>query len=185
MDMKIHIIYDDRRSEKYPLFIKEFQEQGITGYEVFPAIIESKKSVIENINASHKALIRMAKEKKMPYICIAEDDLMFPAPGAWQYFLDNIPETYDLYVASTYLFPISMNLLTGFHLYICNEKFYDRFLEASDTEHIDNAVCDLKGDYKICYPFAALQRPGWSSNSLTDVNYQIGTGIKPEDIFQG
>lgn len=183
--MKLYILHDDRRPEKTPLLLKELQEQGIDDYELFPAIIDPTKNAIQSINMGHKALIRMAKEKKMPYICIGEDDLMFTASGAWKYFLDNIPETYDLYVASTYLFPISMNLLTGFHLYICHEKFYDRYLEASDTEHIDNAVCDLKGDYKICYPFAALQRPGWSSNSKTDVNYQAGTGIAEKDIYRG
>lgn len=180
--MKLYIIYDDRRFEKYPLLIKELEEQGITDYELIPAIID-KRSVVESINAGHKALVRMAKEKKMPYIAIAEDDLMFTAKGAWQYFLDNIPETYDVYVAATYLMPLEMNLLTGFHLYIVHEKFYDKFLSVKDDEHIDNAVCDLKGDYKICYPFPALQRAGFSSNSKVEVNYN--NLIKEKDIYRG
>lgn len=185
MDIKLYILHDDRRMEKYPLLMNELIQQGITKYEIVPAILDPKKNVIESINAGHKAIIRKAKENKLPFICVAEDDLMFTAPDAWQFFLKNIPETYDLYVASTYLFPIEANKLTGFHLYICHEKFYDKFLSASDTEHIDNAVCDLRGDYKICYPFPCLQRPGWSSNSKVEVNYQIGTGVTEKDIYRG
>ncbi len=182
---RLHILWDDRRQEKYPLLMGELIQQGITDYELVPAIIDPKKNVIESINAGHKSIIRRAKENKLPFVVVGEDDLMFTAPNSWQYFINNIPETYDLYLASTYLLPVTLNLLTGFHLFICHEKFYDRFLSASDTEHIDNAVCDLKGDYKICYPFACLQRPSWSSNSKSEVNYNTGCGLTEQDIYRG
>lgn len=185
MDVKLHIIYDDRRSEKYPLLLEQLIEQGITSYELYPAIID-KRTVVESINAGHKALVRMAKENKMPFIAIGEDDLMFTAPDAWQYFLNNMPKDFSVYVAATYIVPVSNNKLVGFHCYVVNSSFYDQFLSVPDNEHIDTAICNLNSNHKICYPFAALQRPGFSANNPGDtVNYNTGCGITEKDIYRG
>ena len=179
--MKLNLILDSRRVEKYEPLIKELAAQNITDYEIWPCVIMN--DVPQSINASHKMIVRDAKEKGLPEVCLAEDDVFFPAADGWQHFLRNkpSPEDYDIYVAATYCIPISNNILCGFHLYCVSAKFYNAFLSIPDKEHIDTAANDLKGVWKFCYPFAALQRPGFSANNMSIVNYNAI--FQPEDIY--
>lgn len=177
--MKLSIIFDERRIEKYDPLIKELERQKIDDYEIFPCIM--RPNVVASINASHKMIVRMAMEKGDKEVCIAEDDLWFPADDGWQYFLNNKPCEYDLYLAATYILPVSSNMLCGFHLYCVHERFYEKYLSVPDDAHIDTAMDKLKGDYKICYPFAALQRAGFSSNNMTIVNYN--SMLDKKDVY--
>ena len=169
--MRLNIIYDARRVEKYEPLIKELEGQGITDFEIFPCLMFPE--VVHSINASHKMIVQDAKDKGLPEVFIAEDDLMFTAPGAWKYFLEKkpAPENYDLYLASTYIIEEPLKNICGFHLYSVSEKFYDPFLSVPDDQHIDTVFNDVKGDYHFCYPFPALQRPGFSANNMMVVNY--------------
>lgn len=178
----INIIFDNRQPEDYQRLLDEFEEQGIKKYRFWDAVC-NKNSVIESINASHKMIVRWAKENKKPFVLIAEQDLNFTCKGAWQYFLDSMPKEYDLFLSCTYIPPISNNQICGFHLYCVAEKFYDKFLSVKDTDHVDTAMNDIKGDYKFCYPFPALQRSGFSFNNREIVNYN--KVLKPEDIWHG
>ena len=179
--MKLNIIFDDRRPEKYDLLIEELGRQGITEYEIFPCII--KPQVIESINLSHKMIVRMAKERGDEMVCIAEDDLWFPADDGWDYFIKNIPERFDLYFGGSYIIDDCFPQVCGMHLYICHSKFYDTFLSIPDNVHIDTEMNKYKGDFHFCKPFPALQRPGYSANNKCVVNYN---GIfKEGDIYVG
>ena len=179
--VKLNIIYDNRRTEKYDLLIAELDRQGISDYEIFPCII--RNDVIESINASHKMLIQKAKDEGEEMICVAEDDLWFPADDGWQYFLKNKPGKFDLYLGGSYVIDDCFPQICGFHLYICHEKFYDRFLSVPNNKHIDTEINNLKGDFHFCRPFPALQRPGFSANNKCVVNYN---GILKEgDVYVG
>lgn len=190
MDIKLHILHDDRQPQKLPLLLNELSSQGITNYEIVPAIIEGNKTVVESINAGHKSIVRRAKEQGLPCVAIAEDDISFTAPDAWQYFLNQMPKEFDVYLACSYIRNLVPNtgdienLICGFHLYILNSSYYDAFLSVPDKEHIDVAVGDLKGNFVFCKPFPCLQRAGFSANNPGEpVNYN---GIlKSEDIYIG
>lgn len=164
------IIYDDRNSADYERLIAEFERQGIADYKFWEAK-RNKDSVVQSINASHKMIVRWAKEQGLNEVCIFEQDVWFPADDGWKYFLENKPKEFDLYLACTLVLPVEEKRVCGFHCYIVHSKFYDRYLEAKDDYHVDNAMDDLKGDYHFCYPFAALQRPGFSRNNMQIVNY--------------
>lgn len=85
----INIIYDNRHTaEDYSRLICEFTEQGISNYKFWDAIV-LKDSVVDSISASHKMIIQYAKDNGLKKVCIAEQDLTFTCPTAWQYFLDN------------------------------------------------------------------------------------------------
>lgn len=184
MDITINVILDNRHTpEDYPRLIGEFIKQGIVKYRFWDGVI-LKDSVVASINASHKKIVKWAKENKKKVVVIAEQDLYFTSPNAWQYFLDNMPKGFDLYLWGSYVIPISNNVICGFQLYVVSEKFYDEFLNVPDNEHIDTAMNDIKGDYHFCYPFPALQRPGFSANNPGGVvNYNAI--LKPEDIYNG
>lgn len=169
--MKLNIILDARRVEKYHPLMNELEQQVITEFELWPCI--TYPNVVESINASHKMIVRDAKEKGLPEVIIGEDDLMFTSPNSWQYFLSQkpSPENYDLYLASTYIIEEPLRSICGFHLYSVSAKFYDIFLGTDNSQHIDTLFNDIKGEYKFCYPFPALQRPGFSANNNMVVDY--------------
>lgn len=177
---KLNVIFDSRRIEKYEPLIEELKRQNITDYKIWPCIM--KPDVVESINASHKMIVNYAKGLGLKEICIAEEDLMFPNENGWDYFLEHKPKSYDLYLACTYIPPISNNKICGFHLYFISEKFYDAFLSAPDKEHIDTAMDNLNGDYHFCYPFPALQRSGFSANNKAVVNYNAI--LNENDIYK-
>ena len=178
----LNIIHDSRRTEKFEPLINELRQQGIFPYIIHSATV-LKHSVVESINASHKKIVRMAKEAGWPYIIIGEDDILFSDKGAWQYYLDNMPQSFDLYLGATYVKPFSLNRVAGFQLYTVHEKFYDTFLSAPDKDHIDIAMNYLGGDYHVCRPIVALQRAGYSANNnaYADYNSQV---ISPEDLYK-
>lgn len=142
--------------------------------------------IVRSINASHKMIVQKAKEDGIKECCIAEDDLKFESENGWEWFLKNKPEVYDIYAAGSYMSftrpqepgALRVECIVGFHLYFIHEKFYDSFLATKDTEHIDTAQ---KGDLYVCYPFAAIQRPGFSANNKSQVNYNAV--LMPEDIY--
>lgn len=179
--MKLNIIYDSRRTEKYEPLMNELKVQVITDYELWPCMILPE--VVESINASHKMIVQWAKDTGLKEICIAEDDLIFTASGAWNFFIANKPDKYDLYLSSTYGDRLLRQTI-GFHLYCVQEHFYDQFLGVRDNQHIDTEMWGTKTqDYHFCYPYPALQRPGFSANNKCHQDYN--SILKPEDIYQG
>lgn len=176
----INVIFDNIHLEDWQTLIDEFYTQGIKEYKFWDAIIINYKPV-ESINASHKMIVKDAKEKRLPEVIIAEQDLQFTSPNSWKYFMKNKPKSFDLYLACTFG-SLEHKMVCGFHLYIISEKFYDKFLSVSNKEHIDTVMDSLKGDYKFCYPFVALQRAGYSANSGCVVNYNAI--LKEEDIYK-
>ena len=164
----------------------ELAEQGIKDYRIWEPV-HDPDSVIRSINLSHKQIIRWAKENNIPEVAIFEDDCMFTAPGAWDHFLAEKPVwKFDIWLGGTYGLnkPITgkVDKINGIHCYICSERFYDTFLAVPDDIHVDVALDGL-GLYYICYPFVAIQRPGWSSNSraFSDKNVTL----LPEDLYHG
>ncbi len=182
MSSTLNIIYDNRQPQKYDLLIGELQKQRIVDYKIWPAVV-LRHSVVESINASHKMIVRAARDLGWAEVTIGEDDLMFTCDGAWDFYLRNKPMSFDLYLACTYVKPFDPIKITGFHLYTVAAKFYDRFLSAPDKAHIDVAMDDLGGDYRLCYPFPALQRAGFSSNCSGYANYN--TVLEKADTYHG
>lgn len=178
---KLNVIYDARRSEKYEPLINELNRQNIEDYEIWPCIMQN--DVISSINASHKMIVRMAAEHGLEEVFIAEDDIWFPADDGWEYFLKNKPsfENYDLYLAATYIPEEKPSQVCGFHLYSVSSRFYEDFLSVPNEDHIDTAMNKLRGEYVFCYPFAALQRAGFSSNNKSVVNYN--SVLKDGDVY--
>lgn len=176
--MEIHVIYDNRPLPDKMIELKEeFEDQNIVPTKIWEPV--DAKSVVESINATHKAIVRYAKEKGLKEVCIIEDDLFFPGHDGWEYFLKNKPEDFDIYIAGTYYLDgpdtwkppvVKVKAYVGNHLIIVSEKYYDKFLSVPDNSHIDTAQEGL-GDFYVCFPMAALQRPGFSSNARIKVNY--------------
>ena len=180
----INVICDDRMIDRQLPLLEELIRQKAP-YILWP-IVEDKNSVVASINKSHKQIVAFAKKQNLPEILIGEDDLCFPATDGYQYFIKNKPQYYDLYIAGSYL-PIEHNpyphatSVVGFHLYFVHSRYYDRYLSLPDDGHIDQLQDGSTCEIKVCYPFAAIQRPGWSSNNRAAVNYN--NQLKAEDVY--
>lgn len=154
---------------------KELKVQGIadTDYELWDGVIH-ETIPFKGISQAHKRIVRDAALKKLPKVCIAEDDIRFCDKGAWQYFLDNEPEDYDLYLASVYTGHIDEKNETkdfsGLTLYMVSQKFYPTFLALNELNHIDRSLFK-KGKFVVCNPFAAIQYNGLSDNKKRVMNY--------------
>lgn len=176
----VNVIFDNIHVEDYDRLINEFKVQNINEYCFWNAIIINYKPT-ESINASHKMIVKDAKEKGLSEVIIAEQDCTFTSPNSWKYFIENKPNSFDLYLSCTYG-SLEHKMVCGFHLYIISEKFYDRFLSVPDKTHIDTEMDKLKGDYHFCYPFIAIQKSGWSANNMAVVNYNAI--LKEEDYYR-
>jgi hypothetical protein len=184
----VNIIYDSRRFEKYEPLMNELVRQDIVDYKIWDCVM--LPSVVESINASHKMIIRNAKENGDKECIIWEDDCWIPAADGWEYFLKNKPNDFDIYIGGTYSLnepdvwkpPLQkVNNYVGNHCIIVHEKYYDRFLSVGDKLHIDTAQEGL-GDFYVCFPFAAIQRPGFSANNPGEkVNYN--TELKERYVY--
>lgn len=183
--MKVNIIHDSRRTERFEPLIAELFRQKINDYEIWPCII--LPNVVQSISESHKMIVRKAKEDGLMECCIGEDDLYFPSSKGWEWFMKNIPRTYDIYTAANYLpfektnkfGAIKVKEIVGLHLYIIHSEYYDVFLSIPENQHIDTA--QKSDSMYCCYPFAALQRPGFSINNMAHVNYN--SILQKEDIY--
>lgn len=180
--VKLNIIYDARRHEKYHPLMDELERQGINEFEIWPCIMLPE--IVQSINASHKMIVKDAKEKGLEEVFIAEDDLWFPAADGWQYFLKNKPNPfdYDVYLGGSYIPTDPPKHICGFHLYAVSAKYYDTFLSAPDNQHIDTAIDNIGGQFVFCYPFPALQRAGFSANNKMVCNYNAT--LRDQDIYK-
>jgi hypothetical protein len=150
--------------------------------EIWPCLHDSN-SVVRSINLSHKQIVQWAKDSGLPEVCIMEEDVWFPGSDGWQYFLRNKPtEEFDLYLGGVYgLNPLALRRIgkepgaaeihnfVGLHCYIIRQRYYDKFLALPEDQHIDHQPG--LGVFYVCYPFAALQAPGWSANNKREVDY--------------
>lgn len=161
----------------------ELMKQGITDYELWDGVYKYD-SAKKNINAAHKQIVEYAQLAGWPEVAIAEDDIKFFAPGAWDYFLVSKPDDYDIYLSSVYVGDIqpdnTVNEFCGFGLYIVNSRFYEKFLSVSPDEHIDRGLKG-KGKFVVCNPFVAEQYDGWSGNTGKEEKY--GNLMEGRNLF--
>lgn len=105
---------------------------------------------------------------------IAEDDIKFTAPFAFNHFLKQKPREFDLYLGGIYHGTIhsenTVEDFAGLTLYIIHQTFYDTFLSAGENTDLDRELAG-KGKFIVCNPFAAIQHNGYSDNKKEFINY--------------
>lgn len=145
---------------------------GLYFHEAFYA--EERKDTATAITRGHKKIVQFAKDNKLPYIIVCEDDIFFYGDDnkAFQYFIDNTPPSYDLYMGVVLHGEIKenrvMNGMSGSHTLI---KIHERFYNFILNEMPDNCYQDryLGGhahrfEYYTCPLVVCNQKPGYSYN---------------------
>lgn len=172
--MIVNVINLPSREDRKLSALQQSLEQG---FEIkwWPGIIEYPPAM--GISKAHKQIIQHAKDNKLKEVCVMEDDCIFTAPGAFDYFLSNKPSDFDIYFAMIYSGQIEedriINGFSGMTLYIVNERFYDYFLSAPDNDHIDRWLGNsaFEKRYMICNLYTCFQLGGYSDNHRKKVTY--------------
>lgn len=182
----INLMHRELRREQAE---NEAKEQGF--YIKFWEGIIDRHMRRRGVNLAHKQIIRQAKENGDRLCCIMEDDCRFFAKGAWDYYLERIPEDFDLYLAMCYYCDLDesnriMGLFSSLTLYIVHERFYDFYLSVPEDEHLDRYL-GLTSDthkYIVCDKYCCEQDGSISDNSLMQSDYKsylIGRNIYGKD----
>ena len=133
-------------------------------------------NTITSISKGFKQIVKFAKDNNLPEIHIAEDDIQFTSLRGWQYYLDNKPAEYDIYLGGHYsgiaLPDNSIYGFTGLTLFSIRKSFYDTFLSVSEVRNIDGAMAGL-GKFYICNPSVAKQINGYSFHRKKVINDDI------------
>lgn len=167
--MLINVISLDRRSDRRQSLVKHLEPFGCL-YRFWSAVDKNIPLRFYNITASHKMIVADAKQNGYEVCLIAEDDLRFSCPGALQYFIDNTPDSYDMYFGMIYTGNIADRRIThgftGLQFYAIHEKFYDTFLSADDKRHLDQWLGERchEFDLYVCEPFICASESGHSDN---------------------
>lgn len=177
----LNILHLSKRTDRLENLLKELAEQEITDYTIIEGFIDLA-AVFRGINNSHKSIVRLAQQQGLKSVTIAEDDICFFGKGAWQYYLDNMPEDYDLYLGMIYqgkigednrILPDPLSF-SGFTLYTVHERFYEKFLSVKEMDHIDRVIGEMASNYKfyVCPQFVCEQMDGYSDQKKRDCEYK-------------
>lgn len=161
----VHVIHNSVRKDRFLTLQKEIKEQGLTVI-YWPAIMDEVMS-FRGIARAHKSIVKWAKEQGLKKILIAEDDVKFLSPNAFDYFVGKEPQDYDLFLGNIFEGQINEEKIVGdfcgLTLYMIHERFYDTFLAANEMNNFDRSLARL-GKYVVCNPMVCSQYGGWSDN---------------------
>jgi len=183
----LHCIHLEKRTDRLQSFLEQMNQQMIP-FRIWDGVT-TEKMVVANISLAHKKIVRYAKEEKLPYIIICEDDIIFTADGAWKYFLQKMPKIFDLYCGVVYAGEIQngriVRGMSGTNtLYAVHENFYDTFLSTNDKRDLDGALGKLAfaHNYYACIPHVVKQIGDYSDHFKRKMNYRA---FEEDKIFFG
>lgn len=172
----MHVINLYKRTDRAIALINQFKTHPVP--VMFWEGVLSEKTPAANINKAHKAIVQYAKDKGLPYVIIAEDDIVFADKGAWEFYLKNMPTDFDLYLGMVYSAQVEGNRIingfSGLTLYAINSRFYDFFLSMPPAVHIDRHMGQYAYKYKyfICPEYVCYQSGGYSDNLKRQMTYE-------------
>lgn len=181
----LHLYGTDFSKGRYDSFMKQLSEQGITDYKIWPGIYD-KGMPQRGISRSHKQIIADAKGKGLPSVCVMEDDVCFFSKGAFDFFIKNVPNEYDLFLGSlSNGKPDAHGMIKwfrGMSLYVVNNCFYDTFLSVDEKKDIDAALSS-SGLFKVSPEIVCYQADGYSYHKKAVTQYSKLT--KQYKIYNG
>ncbi len=173
--MRLNIIHLPRRNDRYEHLLGQLAIQDIKEFQFWDGIEDSEMPQ-RGICFAHQRIIQDALDKQLETVLIAEDDLLFTAPGAFRYFIQNVPTSFDLYLGGISDGKIqndgSTSSFSGLMLYMVHRRFYETMLSFSGDQHLDTALRE-RGKFYVCDPMVAMQQNGFSDNQKRHMDHNI------------
>lgn len=169
------LLAQDTRRERALSIVQQSKEQGFA-VRFWEGVVD--KFAYIGINKAFKNIVADAKVNDFPMVCIAEDDMIFTAPGAWKYYLDNIPSSFDIYSGGIYAGQLNGNRIvngySGHTLITVHQRFYDFFLSVTDQDHLDRRLGNyaFEKEYIVPPKFCVKQLGGYSDNHGRSATYE-------------
>lgn len=169
----VHVINLPYRTDRLEAFKRQATQQDFE-YRRWDGIVHQLP--FTGIAQAYKRIIQYAKDEGLEMIAIAEDDICFSSLGSYDYFISQIPkDRFDLFLGSIYWGTIkednTVDEFSGFTLTVFHNSFYDKFLSTPEQNHIDRQMKIHEGIYKVCMPFVAYQKDGYSDNAQQNTKY--------------
>jgi hypothetical protein len=162
----IHLPNDPKyphREEREKSVIGQMEMEGCK-YRFWPGIVEKERRF--GINKAHRQIVQWAKDTNQKSVVIAEDDLLWYGKGAWKYYLDQMPEDYDIYLSSYYSGKANENNIiqsfSGLTLYSVHSRYFDKYLSIPEHMHIDTGISLIGGKIVVCDRFVTHQMKSFS-----------------------
>lgn len=99
--MTLNIIHLQHREDRLDILQKELSDNNISDFKIWDGIIDAANS-ITGISKAHKQIVEKVKHERLSDVLICEDDIRFTAKGAFEFFISNKPDSFDLYLGSIY-----------------------------------------------------------------------------------
>ena len=167
----------------------ELSKQGITDYSIIEGFYDHKNTKLA-IHKGHRRIVELAKKNNLDRVLIAEDDIVFTHPNSFNYFISQIPESYDIFSGLVYSASMEGNrIMNGgsgmTSLYVVDRRFYDFFLSMNIDNHVDRelGVTAYKHEYYVCCPMPVIQRGGFSINKKQVLFYDAY--LKERELYNG
>jgi GR25 family glycosyltransferase involved in LPS biosynthesis len=171
MNIQSYIINLKHRTDRYDHMVTEMKKLPIS-YEFIDGIIDESKTCFQ----SQKKCVQLAKENKLPFILILEDDVIFTnnVIDVLEQALAEVQtmEWDMLFLGANLQAPATMvsNTLLKLqgayaaHAYIVHERFYDTILNLPQTCEMDVHYHNLMSEHDVymCNPMIAYQLPSYS-----------------------
>ncbi|HNP07165.1 MAG TPA: hypothetical protein PKN99_06045 [Cyclobacteriaceae bacterium] len=173
--MHLHIVHLKHRQDRLSQVLRELEIQIFDNYVLWEGFLDTEKPS-RGIAEAHNQIVSWASEQGLQEVMIAEDDVQFSAKGALEYFINNEPDDYDLYLGGISYGKVqddnSVKDFAGTHLYKIRQRFYKTFLSLSGNKDIDRALA-RQGKFLVCNPMVARQRNGFSDNRQEYINNDL------------
>ena len=168
----VHCLTLAHADERILSISRQAMNQGFALYFHEAIFAEERKHTSKAITQGHKKIIQYAKDNKLESIIVCEDDIFFYGDDnkEFQYFIDNTPTSYDLYLGCIYQGTVDennrvLNGMSGSHsLLKIHSRFYDFILDMPDNCYQDRYCGDFsfKYEYYVCPKIVCGQMPGYS-----------------------
>jgi hypothetical protein len=170
------------------LFI-ELEKQGIKDYSIIEGFYDAKNTK-QAIHKGHRKIVQLAKKQNLSRVFIAEDDIVFTHPNSYNYFISQIPKSFDIFSGLVYSATMEGNrIMNGgsgmTSCYVVSRRFYDFFLSMNIDNHVDREICltAYKHEYYVCQPMICEQRGGFSFNKMQVLFY--GVYLEGKELYKG
>lgn len=179
-ELVVHCLHLSEREDREITIKQQAQSQGF--YMRFWEGEVYRTDRKKGICLSFKKIIRDAKECGDKMRCIMEDDCRFfkseDGKLAWDYFLDNMPDDFDIYLGMIYVGEVRQNriisVFSAMTLFVVHERFYDFFLNLPDSCHVDRELGKYANQFKfmVCPKYVCEQDGTKSDNNQMVCDYR-------------
>jgi len=171
MNITSYIINLKHRTDRYDHMVNEMKKFPIN-YEFIEGIVDDTKTCFQS---QHKC-INLAKQRKLPYVLILEDDAVFTEDALEKLeiaFKEVNELQWDMFFLGANLQSraerVTSNLLKltsayAAHAYMVHERFYDTILNLPQICEMDVHYCNLMSIHNVYMPdpMIAYQLPSYS-----------------------